>query len=174
MKYISVSKTESHGSQSIGIEILVAHDRALTENECYDIQQKSKEIQEIILEKTISLDPKAIASAAAERAQLVGLFSEPIFVEEIPNGYCSQYCCKHLPWFVVTTKVGRIKIGWRKRVINIDWSETTCKIPGGVLFPTEESTKGEKGENNPYYIHAWTIDKAKEYIECILLNPDTK
>ena len=88
--------------------------------------------------------------------------SETIYVEEIPNGYCNRYCCKHLPWFVVTTKVGRITIGWRKRVINIDWEGSAITKKANELFPQEDVTKGDK------LIHAWGYEKAKEYIGVLL------
>ena len=67
--------------------------------------------------------------------------SSNIFVEEIPNGYCNEPCCSRLPWFIVTTPVGHIKIGWRKRVINIDWTNTLQKKNGHELFPNEDVTK---------------------------------
>lgn len=94
--------------------------------------------------------------------KLIGLFPAPIFAEEIPNGYCDQWCCRHLPWFVVTTTIGRFKIGWRKRVINIDWSETRNTDTAVELFAEENVTKAEK------YIHAWSIEDAKRYIQTVI------
>ena len=38
---------------------------------------------------------------------------------ELPNGYTGLI--DH-PWWLVKTSAGLIKIGWRKRVISIDWS----------------------------------------------------
>lgn len=71
-------------------------------------------------------------------------------------------------WLIVTTKVGHIKIGWRKRVINIDWSKTTNKTPGDELFKEEETTKGGGYEDNKCYVHAWSLEKAKEYLKKIV------
>jgi hypothetical protein len=97
-----------------------------------------------------------------QRAELVALFDNPDEVEEIPNGYCNQWCCRHLPWFVVTTPVGKIKLGWRKRVISIDWTSTLVEATAEELFPNEKVTKSLR------LIHAWGIDDARRYIQTIL------
>ena len=85
-----------------------------------------------------------------------------------PNEYCS--CNRCTPWFNVNTEFGTIKIGWRKRVINIDWSSSlkTLDVCGkkpkeGVLslFEKEDVTKGGT------YIHAWGWEKAEEYLSKI-------
>jgi hypothetical protein len=62
----------------------------------------------------------------------------------------------------VTTSRGVIKIGWRSRVINIDWSESDIKGLAKELFPNENVTKEDQ------YIHAWGYDKAKEYISVLM------
>ena len=77
----------------------------------------------------------------------------------IDNEYCRQSCCYKFPWIIVTTNKGRIKLGWRKRVINLDWSESDIKIKAEVLFKEEGSTKGNQ------YIHCWGEDKAFEYLK---------
>jgi hypothetical protein len=99
--------------------------------------------------------------AADERAAILGLFPNPIFVEDLPNGYCSRGCCRHRPWFLVTTPIGRIKIGWRKRVISITWDDTDRPY-ADQLFPNEDVTKFNKT------IHAWGLEKAKEYLKVLL------
>lgn len=72
-----------------------------------------------------------------------------------PNEYCP---CDHCAsWFDVNTEFGVITIGWRKRVINIDWKWVTGKNPKG-LFASEDVTNGD------FYIHAWGWDKAQEYL----------
>lgn len=86
---------------------------------------------------------------------------QPIFVKDIPNGYCSQACCEHLPWFEVTTTIGVFKIGWRKRVIVIDWFGTYIQSSAKRLFPEEDVTKRDK------IIHAWSYEKARDYIALI-------
>jgi hypothetical protein len=70
------------------------------------------------------------------------------------------------PWFVITTKIGRFKVGWRKRVIEIDWSQTIEPRPdGNILFKDENVTVGET------YVHAWTYEKMRAYIKKILEYP---
>jgi len=58
------------------------------------------------------------------------------------------------PWFWVETPKGRIKIGWRKRVINIDWSKTALGATGGDIVEDPKVTHGHT------YVHAWGPDKA--------------
>lgn len=72
----------------------------------------------------------------------------------IPNGYCP--CDKCAAWFLVAIPQGLLKIGWRKRVINIDWSGTGKSLPD--LFKGENVTSGD------FYVHAWGFDKAVEYL----------
>ena len=59
---------------------------------------------------------------------------------------------------MVTTQKGRIKLGWRKRVINIDWSESDIDLDGNEIFKDERVTTGDK------YVHAWSYEKAIEYL----------
>jgi hypothetical protein len=84
-------------------------------------------------------------------------------MEAIPNQYCGCDSCA--PWFVVCTEYGPVTIGWRKRVINIDWNELNIPDthpPGfSYLFEDEDVTKGAGG------IHAWGWDKATEYLSRI-------
>lgn len=82
-----------------------------------------------------------------------------IHIEIIGNQYCSDACCYKYPWIIVTTKKGRIKLGWRKRVMNLDWSESDIKAIGTELFKDEKTTTGE------HYIHCWGKDKAIEYLK---------
>ncbi len=150
---------------SFGIRILVAGsklpdlDQKAIRYATYDAIEKLKAE---IMGAAIAADPTALENAANERANLIGLFPALVFVESIPNGYCSSYCCRHLPWFVVTTKVGRFKIGRRKRVIHVEWTETVGTKTTKDLFAAEDVTKDDK------MIHAWSLDKAREYIKTVL------
>lgn len=96
-------------------------------------------------------------------AELTEIFKvagfDTIHVETIDSQYCSDACCYKYPWIIVTTKKGRIKLGWRKRVINLDWSESDITSMGEILFKGENTTVGEK------YIHCRGKDKAVEYLK---------
>lgn len=152
------------GSKSyIDLEIMLDINRELSNTDNNNLRRHVENIVKSIQEETIKLDPKSKQDAQEERFGIISLFgSRLIFVDEIPNGYCSEYCCKHLPWFIVTTTKGRIKIGWCKRVINIDWSDSTIKETSTNLFPDEDVTKFDKT------IHAWGYEKAQEYINILL------
>ena len=77
---------------------------------------------------------------------------------EIPNEYgCNCQICKNRPWFIFHTSDGDIKIGWRKRVISIEFMKGFSEFPMSI-FEDEDVTKWEKG------IHAWGKEKAIEYL----------
>jgi hypothetical protein len=86
-----------------------------------------------------------------------GLDEASFFMGAIPNQYCHEKDCTSCgPWYVVATPYGNLKLGWRKRVIHLDWIDT--KFDGTELFAGEDVTRG--GE----YIHAWGEAKLKEYL----------
>jgi hypothetical protein len=167
LKYELLHSSEGFGPHGgFGIQILVAADpflpnlksKAITSVVYRAIDSVSAEIQAEI----IAADPKSKERTKAEKQQLLGIFPEKIFYEAVPNGYCSDYCCRHLPWYTVVTEVGYFTIGWRKRVISIDWSRTVNTKTAEELFPDEKVTKGDK------YIHAWSVEDAKRYVNAIL------
>jgi hypothetical protein len=87
-----------------------------------------------------------------------------VAMQSMPNEYCPCEVCA--PWFNVETPYGCIKIGWRKRVINIDWSGITEAGFASdneilALFVGEDITKGTN------YIHAWGWEKAQDYLRRI-------
>jgi len=165
LEYKLLCKEESHGSYgSFGIQILVAGSNLpdLDASEIWNASTKAREtIKSEIMALSMASLPDTVKASERNR-ELLNIFDEPIFVEEIPNGYCSRWCCRHLPWFIVTTKVGRIRIGWRKRVICIEWEDTIGTKTSEELFAEEDTTKGER------MIHAWSIENAKRYIDKIL------
>lgn len=162
LDYKQIASSEGIGAYgSIGIKILIAHQRDLTEDEITDIQMAAMKITGSIMYKTIELDPRTIAANKEDKAKIIALFPDAIFVEEIPNGYSSGISS---PWFIITTRIGRIKIGWRKRVINIDWTESLVKEQGDELFPEINNTKGTKYDKE-HYIHAWGYEEAKIVID---------
>lgn len=90
-----------------------------------------------------------------------------ISLKRLPNGYCgddSKSCtiCAERPWWEIEfVNVGPIVIGWRKRVINIDWSKTGRKLDPDKI--TESDTTKE-----PTYIHAWSYGDAINYTRSIV------
>ena len=148
-----------------GIKILVACTAPIDykEEKIHEVLSDSGDkILDIVLSTALHLDPEELKNAALVKSKLLALFPKPIYVEEIPNGYCSQYCCRHKPWFKVTSVVGHFVIGWRKSVINIDWSETRGTKSAAELFQNEPVTKGKK------HIHAWSYEAAERYIVDIM------
>lgn len=161
MEYKSAGFVESHGGYGCyGVRIEVSLERDLLPNEKSLIDRKLEEIHDFLIAGTRKLDPKILASAAEDKEKILGLFKEPIYVEQIPNGYDGDPI---FPWFIVTTKCGRIKIGWRKRVILINWDDTDIKESADKLFPDEDVTKFDKT------IHAWGYEKAEEYLDKLLV-----
>lgn len=106
--------------------------------------------------------------AAKERQKFEETFAEAGFPKvnliEIPNEYWGvnretgkppYYAA---PWYNVQIASGPVfKIGWRKRVINIDWSSTGKALEH--LFAGENVTKGSG------HVHAWGYKKAAEYLK---------
>ncbi len=90
---------------------------------------------------------------------LCGIFAiagiEILGTRKLPNGYNGPG--DYHPWWFVKTAKGWIEIGWRKRVIAIDWSDT------GLLATVtqDEVTKGD------LYVHAYSEAKAAEYLKVL-------
>jgi hypothetical protein len=91
----------------------------------------------------------------------------------------NEYDGYYGPWCLMKTPKGDIKFGWRKRVINIDWSDVVKrklkavkfgldgykekeaiqeKFNANTLFPSEDVTK------DGHLIHAWGEEKCIEYL----------
>lgn len=133
----------------------------LTEDEAYDVQRLAGSIHELLETYAYRRDPRRPAQIS-ENAALLTCFDQPIYVEPISNGYCNRSCCEHLPWFVVTTGVGRIKIGWRKRVISIDYTDTRVTQKAEDLFKDRTMTRYDKE------VHASDYDDARLVIQRIV------
>ncbi len=76
---------------------------------------------------------------------------------ETPNQYFKDLdpaVAKTSKWFLVQTEYGIIMIGWRKRVLNIDWSGTPFRD-----FVTQDNVTSERT-----YVHAGHYDKALQYL----------
>lgn len=85
-----------------------------------------------------------------------------MWYELIPNEYCSQECCAHRPWFLFHTPIGDIKIGWRKRVINITFMANFAPFEMKIFEDTNVTKYvDDDGERT---IHAWGKDKLYDYL----------
>jgi hypothetical protein len=78
-------------------------------------------------------------------------FPKPEKMHCLVNGYDWE---REDHWWLVKVDQGYIKIGWRKRVINIDWSETPLRK---IITPDDVTKSGDM-------VHAWSIAKAIEYL----------
>jgi hypothetical protein len=98
------------------------------------------------------------------------------FITPTPNEYGAMEDYRG-SWALIQTRHGNIKLGWRKRVINIDWSDVYEKLGKGLdykdreylrealdsdkMFPKEDTTKGGP------MIHAWGKEKASFYLNAV-------
>ncbi len=156
---------ESWGRTFFGLFIFVKmSERKLDpDKDWLALNRGAEEIKKGLETVSAQLDPKGPENRKAYRDEIELIYKEAgvtaIFMEELPNGYCSQPCCLNKPWFRVTSSIGHVVIGWRKRVISIVWKDTNIKKTGEEMFPTEASTRWETG------IHAWGTGPAVEYIK---------
>jgi len=58
------------------------------------------------------------------------------------------------PWWLVKTKLGLIRLGWRKRVIHLDWEDTGFK----ANVTDEAVTKSDS------MVHAWSLVDLVRYL----------
>lgn len=177
-QYVKAASHEAMGGEnSIGVRIFVTPQfridkethqwsqiEALSEEEERLISHACSDLVEKISYIRAKNDPKNIQAYADNKQRLLNCFpkDQPVFVQEIPNGYSSSYAYVDRPWLIVTTKRGPIKLGYRKRVLEIVWAESTVKKGAYALFPDENVTREGK------LIHADSYEKATEYIKTIL------
>ena len=156
---------ESTSDEIFGVEIFTLSPIALSDMDKNIIRETAETILERIKRSYKLSNPKDIENSNKETKMLLDCFPEGmrIFSEEVPNEYCRQSCCANKRWLIVTTSLGRIKIGPRKRVISIDWSDSTIIANANQLFHSEDVTKEGR------LIHAWGYDEAKKYLEKMLV-----
>jgi hypothetical protein len=131
------------------------------------------------------LDPVTWEKEAKTKADFEKCFADaglgPVFMEPIPNEYHrvdDPYALGN-PWYNVATPIGYIKIGWRKRVINIDWTRTVLQSlvedkyregrrppSGEELLPTILKD-GETTSLGDFYVHAYGYEKATQYLKAM-------
>lgn len=82
----------------------------------------------------------------------IKIMCEPM---KLQNGYWSDG--NAYPWWFVKVESGWIEIGWRKRVMSINWEHT----PARVVVTEDEVTKGDD------HVHAYSEAKAIEYLTAL-------
>lgn len=81
-------------------------------------------------------------------------------IYELPNEYWPEaYVVQRAesPWWLVSTEMGNIKIGWRKRVISINWEETGVEC----IVTDDDVTKGK------FMVHAYSHAAAVKYLDAL-------
>lgn len=154
---------DGYGTYTGRIKMSISLDieRELTYKDYLAIRKLSDAIIRSINQETFKNNPKVISQKEDEKQNILKLFEGyQIFSEETQNEYDQD---SFFPWFIITTTKGKIKIGWRKRVIQIDWSDSIINQLSKEIFPEEDVTKFDK------VIHAWGYEKAKEYIDKLML-----
>ena len=154
------------------MELFLQLGRPLTEADERIIDEAMSAMEQELLAESARIHPGNIAwkrswlSEARMMFTLAGL--APIYVREIDNKYCGPKCCPHRVWLLVTTRIGVIEVGWRKRVMVIDWSASDVTKTAAELFAGEDVTKGDR------MIHAWSYEKATEYLIKISDSKETR
>lgn len=115
---------------------------------------------------TVYTHPKCYATKRnrAQRAEMKACFEKAGFPQVNLITTKNEYWRNENeapPWYLAQVDDGPIlKIGWRKRVISIDWSASKKNLLH--LFESENVTKED------HLIHAWGYDKAAEYLAKII------
>jgi hypothetical protein len=122
------------------------------------------EVMERMRRQAAELDPKTEERKQNTRKEFELAFYSAgfdiIYMMEIPNEYHGEDSIENMydPWYLVTTRIGHIKVGWRKRVIVLDWERT-------ILNNTEDLFPDENVTQVPKAIHAWGYVKLDEYLK---------
>ena len=163
MEYKVLSGMESLGRDFLGIRVMVMLSREFTSEDETNASRCVRQLSTLLQKETARLDPqtevmKAKEKGAFEHAFTTGGFPV-IFMEAIPNEYWGDDAIAlSSPWYLVTTPKGHFKVGWRKRVIVLDWERSTIQASADQTFPTEDTTKGDR------MIHCWSYEKLAKYL----------
>lgn len=165
--YVPVHQSETFGEVGgFGIKVLVATTKPNSIQALKNSDILYRAVNSAVDEMrahVLATDPNVAVEREHEKNQLLSLFPSKIFVEETPNQYAPDaWWTRNRPWFVVTTEIGRFVVGWRKRVIHIDWSGTLCKMSAEKLFSDMEVTKGDQ------FIHAWSLVDAATVVHRVI------
>lgn len=150
------------GQSECGLDLYVKLDRPLTEDDEQVIAEAMRELSRDLLAESARLHPDNVRWKEGWLREARAMFADAglaaIHVREIDNEYCGPKCCPHRVWLRVTTRLGVVKVGWRKSVMVVDWAESDVTETAKDLFAGEDVTKGDR------MIHAWSYEKATEYL----------
>ena len=155
-------------STATGIKVMVMLDREFNDADSSAGRKLVRDLFASLEMETARLDPKTEEFRVKEKAEIEKVFVDAgfpaIFMEPIPNEYFGDNDPWSLrsPWYIVTTRIGHFKVGWRKRVLVLDWERTEVKTTADTLFQNEDVTKGE------HMIHCWSYAKATEYLKRVM------
>lgn len=161
MEFQEVYKIQSWGGRDgdKGVIVSAAVGRQCTDDENAMLYKFCNEFLSLVAKNNLLRDKAYMDNIAEDKKKLLACFDTVIYVKEIPNGYSSDMIN---PWFLITTNRGIIRMGWRKRVIHIDWDESDITYRSEDLFPEEDVTKFDRT------IHAHGYEKAREYLTVLL------
>lgn len=156
---------EYANGKKLGVRIQVAIHRPLDQNELNELDRFTERFLRFVQANDVRNNPDLPARKESVRQEIETFFNaaglSPFYMAEIENGYCKEPCCFGKPWFVVTSRIGPITIGHRKRVFNIDWSGSAVKNTADELFPDTDVTKG------PHFIHAWAESTVIHFLKVL-------
>lgn len=128
------------------------------------------EINNILHLQAAQLDPKTPERKQETKAAFKKAFAaagfNSIFMQEIPNEYCGTDEVEALsnPWYIITTSIGHIKVGWSRHAIRLDWSQTTIKKSTEEIFPGEGSRYDDKA------VHPFGYERLSACLEVLFLH----
>lgn len=153
---------ESWGDRfRIGVHIQIAG-IPVSDEDGYLCMRHAESLKLELLTAQVKRDPEVAKQKQEVVSRLSACFPEPIHVRQVPNEYCGQWCCEHLPWLIVTTKRGAFKIGWRKRVISLDWSGSDVAATAEAWISRPSLVTCSSGNN------AWSYEDAARYVAAVL------
>jgi hypothetical protein len=105
---------------------------------------------------------EALEQAQSEFHELFARAGIPVKASHlIPDRYWGPSDPFGKPWMIADTSFGPIRIGWRKRVISIDW-----ELPGSKFKVAGDEVVGnDRVTCSAALVHAWGHDKAVEYLQ---------
>lgn len=130
----------------------------------YALMDAEKIITEAYHQAMAEENAEFMAELHERQQQLLACFPQPLYHEQIPNEYQTvSWDGKLKPWFRVTlANVGHFKVGERRHVIHLEWTDTRVTATAQELFPKEDVTKSART------IHAHSGDDLRRYIQTII------